>query len=226
MPERIGDALHERRLGPDDDEVDVEGVRQPQETLCVLGPDRVALAERRDTRAPGRSVQIDGSGPRQTPRERMLAPTRPDQENPHRPSLVTPLHGLAYDPLVDDASFQRWLDDYDAAWETYDASAIAALFAENAVYRYHPWDDAGDELTGRDSIVASWLGDRDEPGSWTARYRPWLVVGARAVAVGVSRYLGPERATVEREYHNVFLCRFDGDGLCTEFTEHFMRRTE
>ena len=71
-----------------------------------------------------------------------------------------------------------------------------------------------------------WLGDRDEPGSWTAEYRPWLVVGDRAVAVGVSRYLGPDRETVEREYHNVFLCRFDADGRCSEFTEHFMRRTD
>ena len=47
-----------------------------------------------------------------------------------------------------------------------------------------------------------------------------------AVAVGVSRYLGPDRETVEREYHNVFLCRFDADGHCTEFTEHFMLRTD
>ena len=79
---------------------------------------------------------------------------------------------------------------------------------------------------GASSGCRGWLGDRDEPGSWTAKYRPWLVVGDRAVAVGVWRYLDPDRAAVEREYHNVFLCRFDGEGRCSEFTEHFMRRTE
>ena len=136
------------------------------------------------------------------------------------------MRALAYDLVVDDASFQRWLEEYVQAWNTYDASAIGRLFSEDAVYRYHPWDGPGSELAGRESIVAAWLGDRDEPGSWTAEYRPWLVARDRAVAVGVSRYLGPDRETVEREYHNVFLCRFDAEGRCSEFTEHFMRRTD
>jgi hypothetical protein len=29
---------------------------------------------------------------------------------------------------------------------------------------------------------------------------------------------------VDREYHNVFLCRFDEDGRCREFTELFLKR--
>ena len=33
-----------------------------------------------------------------------------------------------------------------------------------------------------------------------------------AVAVGATRYLGEDRETVDREYHNVFLCTFDADG--------------
>jgi ketosteroid isomerase-like protein len=122
---------------------------------------------------------------------------------------------------VDEAAFRRWLDDYVAAWETYDADAIGALFSEDAEYRYHPWDDP---VVGRAAIVESWLGERDEPGSWTAEYRPWLVHGDSGVAVGVSRYLGEARTTVEREYHNVFLCRFAPDDLCREFTEIFLER--
>lgn len=124
---------------------------------------------------------------------------------------------------MDDAGIQRWLDDYVAAWSTYDADAIGALFSEDAEYRYHPWDEP---VVGREAIVESWLSDRDEPGSWTAEYRPWLVDGDQAVAVGVSRYLGMDRAGVEREYHNVFLCRFDSDGRCREFTEIFLRRPD
>jgi hypothetical protein len=124
---------------------------------------------------------------------------------------------------MDEAGFQRWLDDYVEAWTTYDAGAIGALFADDAAYRYHPWDDP---VVGRPAIVESWLSDRDEPGSWTAEYRPWLVAGGDAVALGVSRYLGDDGQTVEREYHNVFLCRFDEGGRCREFTEIFLKRTD
>jgi len=124
---------------------------------------------------------------------------------------------------VDEAEFQRWLDAYVAAWRSNDADAIGALFSDDAEYRYHPWDDPE---RGRETIVGGWLAEPDEPGSWTAEYRPWLVSGDDAVAVGVSRYFAADGTTVEREYHNVFLCRFDGDGLCREFTELFLRRPD
>jgi ketosteroid isomerase-like protein len=126
---------------------------------------------------------------------------------------------------MEHGEFQRWLDAYIDAWGTYDETAIGELFAEDASYRYHPWDDEAETLHGRGSIVAAWLGDRDEAGTWTAEYRPWAIEEDRAVAVGVSRYLRAD-ATVEREYHNVFLCRFDADGRCVEFTEYFMRQTD
>ncbi len=122
---------------------------------------------------------------------------------------------------MDEAGFQRWLDEYVAAWKSYDPDAIGGLFSEDAEYRYHPWDAT--PVKGRSAIIAGWLEERDAPGSWTADYRPWLVAGDRAVAVGVSRYLGEDGETVDREYHNVFLCRFDSDGRCSEFTEHYLR---
>lgn len=127
---------------------------------------------------------------------------------------------------MDDAAVQRWLDDYVGAWRTYDEGAIEALFSEDARYRYHPWDEGADVLDGRAAIVANWLEDKDEPGSWNAEYRPWAIDEDRAVAVGVSRYFGADGATVEREYHNVFLCRFDAGGLCREFTEVSLRRSD
>lgn len=121
--------------------------------------------------------------------------------------------------------FKRWLDDYVEAWRTYDADAIGALFGDEATYRWHPWDEEPDAAVGREAIVSAWLSDRDEPGSWTAEYHPWAIDGDRAVALGVSRYLDGD-GNVEREYHNVFLCRFDADGRCSEFTELFTRRTD
>jgi ketosteroid isomerase-like protein len=123
--------------------------------------------------------------------------------------------------VVDEAAVIRWLSDYVAAWQSYDPDTIGELFSEDAEYRYHPWDEA---VRGRDAIVASWLEEPDEQGSWTAEYHPWIAEGDRAVAVGVSRYLAADRATVESEYHNVFLLAFDNDGRCREFTELYMSR--
>jgi hypothetical protein len=86
---------------------------------------------------------------------------------------------------------QAWLDRYVAAWEAYDPAAIGALFREDAQYRYHPADEP---VVGRDAIVASWItpegaaSGRDAPGTYAASYRPYAVDGARAVAVGWSRY--------------------------------------
>jgi hypothetical protein len=111
--------------------------------------------------------------------------------------------------------FARWLDAYVDAWRTYDPASIGALFSEYAEYRYHPWEEP---VRGRDAIVAAWTGDRDEPGTWQAQYRPWAVDGDRGVALGTSRY---DDADGERLYHNVFLCRFDVDGRCREYTEVF-----
>jgi len=122
---------------------------------------------------------------------------------------------------MDEAGLQRWLDAYVAAWKTYGDAEIGALFSEDAEYRYHPWDQP---IRGREAIVANWLEDQDDPDSWTTEYHPWAIEGDRAVAVGVSRYFGADRAKVEREYHNVFLCRFDAEGRCREFTEVYLRR--
>jgi ketosteroid isomerase-like protein len=113
-------------------------------------------------------------------------------------------------------TFTRWLDAYIEAWRTYDPDAIGDLFSEDAEYRYRPWSEP---LRGRTAIVADWLANRDEPGTWSAEYHPWAVDGDNGVATGISRY-----PVENRTYHNVFLCRFDADGRCREFTEVFAKQ--
>ena len=117
---------------------------------------------------------------------------------------------------------QRWLDDYVAAWRSYDPDDIRELFSERADYRYHPWDEP---LSGRDAIVSDWLDSPDASGTYDAHYSPYVVDGDRAVAVGTSRYTNPD-GSLRTIYHNVFLLRFDDDGLCRTFTEVFMELPE
>ena len=111
---------------------------------------------------------------------------------------------------------QAWLDAYVEAWRSYDEEAIRALFAEDATYAYHPYDEP---LRGPDAIVAEWLSERDEPGSWEAAYAPALIDGNRAIAKGQTRYRDDGRV-----YSNLFELEFDADGRCTRFVEWFMKQ--
>src|SRR5436190_2806649 len=126
---------------------------------------------------------------------------------------------------------QRWLDDYVEAWKSYDRDAIAALFAEDASYRYHPYDEP---VKGREAVIESWLGEgghegaptRDAEGTYEAAYEPFAVDGDVAVATGSSTYVTEPGGPVDKVYDNCFVIRFDGEGRCVEFTEWFMRRPD
>ena len=124
---------------------------------------------------------------------------------------------------IDETTVGDWLNDYIKAWETYDAEAIGALFSDHASYRWHPWDGDDDAVTGRDAIVQAWLSDKDEPGTYKARYFPYAVDGDTAVATGQSQYFDKASGALVREFYNCFLMRFDNDGRCREFTEMFMQ---
>jgi uncharacterized protein (TIGR02246 family) len=121
---------------------------------------------------------------------------------------------------------QAWLDAYERAWETYDPDQIAALFSDDAEYRWHPADEP---VAGRDEIVRAWVApegnesSRDTPGTYLGEYRPYAVDGHRAVAIGTSTYwTDASRSKVERVYYNNWLLEFEDDGRCSSFTEYWM----
>jgi hypothetical protein len=115
-------------------------------------------------------------------------------------------------------ALQRWLDAYVDAWRTYDPASIGALFAEDAIYAYHPYDEGEEVLRGREAIVADWLEERDEPGTWEASYRPLVIEGSRAVAEGTTSYTNGDF------YWNLWTLRFDEQNRCARFVEWFMVR--
>jgi ketosteroid isomerase-like protein len=126
------------------------------------------------------------------------------------------------------ADVDRWLEDYVAAWKSYDRDQIRALFSDDVEYRYHPYDEP---IRGADAIVESWLGEGDhagastpdEPGTYDAEYRTVAVDGDVAVATGTSSYSDTPGGPVVRVYHNCYVMRFDPSGRCREFTEWFMQ---
>jgi ketosteroid isomerase-like protein len=127
------------------------------------------------------------------------------------------------------ADVARWLESYVEAWKTYDRGKIAALFAEDVEYRYHPYDEP---ISGRDAVVESWLGEgehegastRDAEGTYDASYEPVAVDGDVAVATGSSTYFESPGGPVEKVYDNCYVMRFDAEGRCREFTEWFIKR--
>ena len=121
---------------------------------------------------------------------------------------------------MDTEAVAAWLDGYTQAWGTYDPAAIGALFSADAVYFYDPFSEP---VRGREAIVADWLKDRDDPGTYEGSYHPVLVAGDQALARGSSRYFNTN-GSVRDEYDNLFLLRFDPDGRCAEFREWYMRK--
>ena len=118
---------------------------------------------------------------------------------------------------MDHAGAQTWLDSYVAAWLSYDADEIRALFSEDIAYRYHPYDEP---IVGREPVVASWLGEsvsddastRDAQGTYSARYAPIAVDDDVVVATGTSRYSERPDGAILRTYDNCFVMRFDNEG--------------
>ncbi len=130
---------------------------------------------------------------------------------------------------MDKAQADEWLREYVEAWKSYDRARIGELFAEDARYRYHPYDEP---VTGREAVVRSWLGEDDhegaftpdEPGTFDAAYQAVAVDGDMVVATGASSYLAGPGGEVEKVYDNCFVMRFDAAGRCREFTEWYVQR--
>jgi ketosteroid isomerase-like protein len=122
--------------------------------------------------------------------------------------------------ILNHDAVQLWLDAYVDAWRTYDPAAIGALFAEDATYAYHPYDEGEEVVRGREAIVADWLEEQDEPGTWEASYRPLVVEGQRAVAEGTTSYTNGDF------FWNLWTLRFDDENRCVKFVEWFMVRPQ
>ena len=119
---------------------------------------------------------------------------------------------------MEERAVAAWLDGYSQAWGTYDPEEIGALFSTDAVYFYDPFHEP---VRGREAIVADWIKDRDDAGTYEGSYRPVLVAGDQAVARGCSRYFNTN-GSVQAEFENLFLLRFDAGGRCAEFREWYM----
>lgn len=124
---------------------------------------------------------------------------------------------------MDRQQFQSWLDGYVEAWKTYDPDKIGALFAADIQYSYGP---SIDPLVGRAAVVASWLDNKDAPGTYDAEYKVLAVDGDTFVANGHSDYFDGAGGPLRDQYFNMYVCHFNDKGECTKFSEQWMQSRE
>jgi len=114
---------------------------------------------------------------------------------------------------------QRFLDGYLDAWRTNDPDTIRSLFAVDATYRGASGQRT--PFTGIDEIVAHWLEERDEPGTWAFLGAVEHETATSAMIRGVTSYsTGPKSGA----YDNIWLVRFDDDGRTVEFQDWWFER--
>lgn len=107
-----------------------------------------------------------------------------------------------------------WIGRYVHAWGTNDPEDVRALFTEDAEYRDGP---STPPWVGHDAILAGWLGQQDEPGSWSFEHELVAVDGDVAVVRGRTRY--PAATTKHRRYDNLMVVELAPDGRARSFTD-------
>jgi len=119
----------------------------------------------------------------------------------------------------------EWTAGYERAWRSNDPADVAALFTEDAVYRWHPWETGDDVAVGRDQIVKVWLENPDDPSTWEMEYEPVAVNDELGVVTCVISYRASP-AGAARTYYNVWLLRMTDDGRCADFVEYYMKEPD
>ncbi|MFJ6652810.1 nuclear transport factor 2 family protein [Microbacterium sp. NPDC091313] len=122
-----------------------------------------------------------------------------------------------WDRQAAEAAAEDWIVRYVHAWRTNDPDDIRSLFAEDAEYRDGP---STPPWVGHDAIVAGWLGQKDDPGTWTFEHELTAVDGDVAIVRGWTSY--PSATEKSRHYDNLMVIRLTDGGRAESFTDWFV----
>ena len=114
-----------------------------------------------------------------------------------------------------DSRMEKWIRQYVKAWISSDAADIRALFADDADYYREPF---AEPWSGLGEIIYEWQRIGDSGLEWSLEHAVVTDCDDLGVVRVVTRYLANDFEP-GREYHSVWLVRFDGDGRAREFTE-------
>ena len=108
---------------------------------------------------------------------------------------------------------RAWVDGYERAWRTAGTEQLRELFAGNAVYRMSPYEEP---KTGLAAIEDLWEAEREGPDEVFQMTSETVAVEGSTAVVKVEVHYGEP---VKREFRDLWLIEFDGDGRCASFEE-------
>jgi hypothetical protein len=115
----------------------------------------------------------------------------------------------------DRAAFESWLEAYGKAWESRDAEAAAALFAEDGTYQVTPFLAP---MRGRKAILEYWLGvARTEEN---IRFGYEILVSNSEINIArwsASFVIAPHG--LQTKLDGIFLISLDEEGRCKSLRE-------
>jgi uncharacterized protein (TIGR02246 family) len=115
----------------------------------------------------------------------------------------------------DRAAFKSWLAAYGKAWESRDAEAAAALYAEDGTYQVTPFLEP---MRGRKAILEYWLGvARTEEN---IRFEYEILVASREQNIArwsASFVIVPQG--LQTRLDGIFLISLDEDARCKSLQE-------
>ena len=112
-----------------------------------------------------------------------------------------------------------WLEAYRRSWEERDPNAAAALFTEDGVYAWGPYEEP---LRGRDAIRARWAEVTAGQSNVSFSSEPLGSVESGGVAHWACSF---DVGDLHIELDGIFIVVLTEDGLCSDFREWWNERT-
>jgi steroid delta-isomerase len=119
---------------------------------------------------------------------------------------------------INDQILMHWLEAYGAAWESKDAAAAAALFAENASYQETPY---AEPFVGRAAIRDYWAEVTADQSGIEFESAIVAISGMTGVARWSAKF---ESAEAPVELNGIFVLEFEADGTVASLREWWHAR--
>lgn len=110
---------------------------------------------------------------------------------------------------------QAWIDGWSRAWPAKDSDAVAALYADDAVYRSHPFRDAHLGTSGVREYAQAAFAEEEAVEFWFAEP---VATGNRAAVEYWAILVSGEK---EHTLAGTTVLRFADDGRCEEHRDYW-----
>jgi hypothetical protein len=119
------------------------------------------------------------------------------------------------------AAFKSWLDAYGKAWESRDAEAASALYAENSTYQITPFVEP---MRGRKAIFEYWSNvARTEEN---VKFGHEILVANRELNIARWSAFVIVPQGLKTKLDGVFVISLDSQGLCTSLREWWHKQQD